>query len=93
LVYTNYVPIPGNCIFKIFFIFFVDTILNLCFKLVIETTTIGLGKMENTNMTKDQFFVIHAPDFNFELNAEELIELALKKDFIYKNEDGFYNYK
>ena len=32
--------------------------------------------MKNTNMTKDQFFVIHAPDFNFELNEDELIDLA-----------------
>ena len=48
--------------------------------------------MKTINMTKDDFFVIHAPDFNFELNEDELIDLALKKGFIYKNEEGFYNY-
>jgi len=52
----------------------------------------GLNIMKTINMTKDDFFVIHAPDFNFELNEDELIDLALKKGFIYKNEEGFYNY-
>tara|TARA_A100001015_G_C14735109_1_gene611448 strand:+ start:64 stop:246 length:183 start_codon:yes stop_codon:yes gene_type:complete len=45
-----------------------------------------------TNMTKDDFFSHHAPDFNFEKNAEELVELALEKGFIYVNENGFYDY-
>ena len=43
-------------------------------------------------MTKDDFFSHHAPDFNFEKNAEELVELALEKGFIYVNENGFYDY-
>ena len=37
--------------------------------------------------------MINAPIHLSKGNEDELIDLALKKGFIYKNEDGFYNYK
>ncbi len=43
-------------------------------------------------MTSNQFFVAHAPDFNFQLDEKGLIELALEKGFISKAGDGRYIY-
>jgi len=43
-------------------------------------------------MTKDDFFKAHAPDFNFEKNAEELIAYGLNVGFIYEVEKGRYEY-
>ena len=43
-------------------------------------------------MTANEFFVEHAPDFNFLLNEEELVKLALKHGFISKSSRGKYIY-
>ena len=45
-----------------------------------------------TNMTKDDFFQHHAPDFNFEKSADQLIKLALQRKIIFVNENGRYDY-
>ena len=42
--------------------------------------------------TKEQFFNRHAPDFNFELDADELIERALLRGFIKCSTGDWYFY-
>lgn len=42
--------------------------------------------------TKQQFFIWYAPQFNFEKNADQLIEMALAKKFIVKVGDDQYQY-
>ena len=39
--------------------------------------------------TKEEFFDRHAPDFNFELNADQLIEKALERGFIRRATKGY----
>jgi hypothetical protein len=39
--------------------------------------------------TKKDFFQVHAPQFNFELNADQLIEKALERGFIIRATKGF----
>lgn len=43
-------------------------------------------------MTANEFFVEHAPDFNFELNESELIKLAIERGFISKAGNDKYIY-
>tara|TARA_R110000751_G_scaffold305247_1_gene421499 strand:+ start:758 stop:925 length:168 start_codon:yes stop_codon:yes gene_type:complete len=42
--------------------------------------------------TKQEFFNRHAPDFNFELDADELIERALLRGFIKCSTGDWYFY-
>ena len=42
--------------------------------------------------TKQEFFNRHAPDFNFELDAEELIARAIEKGFIKCSTGDWYFY-
>ena len=43
-------------------------------------------------MTGKEFFIAHAPNFNFELNQARLIELALSRGFISKAGNDKYIY-
>ena len=47
--------------------------------------------------TSKQFFQRHAPDFNFELNEQQLVEEGLKRGFIERHSAGIngvlYQYK
>ena len=42
--------------------------------------------------TKEQFFNRHAPDFNFELDADELIARAIARGFIKCSTGDWYFY-
>jgi len=42
--------------------------------------------------TKEQFFSKHAPDFNFELDADELIARAIARGFIKCSTGDWYFY-
>jgi len=41
-------------------------------------------------LTKEQFFMDYAPQFNFELNADQLIKEALKRGSITEVSKGKY---
>jgi hypothetical protein len=50
---------------------------------------------ENRGMTSHEFWMLHAPDFNFELDERELVERAVSVGFIVRSptHDGaVYNY-
>ena len=42
--------------------------------------------------TESEFFITHAPNFNFEMDSEQLIEHALKEGFIKNSGDDHYEY-
>jgi|TARA_R110000868_G_scaffold399641_2_gene673587 hypothetical protein len=42
--------------------------------------------------TESEFFITHAPNFNFEMDSEQLIEHALKEGFI-KNSGDDHHYE
>jgi hypothetical protein len=41
-------------------------------------------------LTKEELFIEQAPSFNFELDADELLEKALKLGFVRKVEEDKY---
>ncbi len=48
--------------------------------------------MENKTFTKQAFFQRHAPDFNFELDADQLVKKALEIGYILHCGYGFFKY-
>lgn len=58
----------------------------------IETDEPASNETYPEAMTANEFFVEHAPDFNFLLNEKELIKLALKHGFISKAGNDKYIY-
>ena len=40
--------------------------------------------------TKDEFFMAFAPNFNFEYNPDQLVEICLEHNLIKKNKDNTY---
>ena len=51
--------------------------------------------MSNIKMTytKDEFFMAFAPNFNFEYDADQLIETCLKLNLIIENDNNTYTVK
>ena len=48
--------------------------------------------MKNNTFTKQEFFQRHAPDFNFELDADQLVKKALEIGYILRCGNGFFKY-
>ena len=48
--------------------------------------------MKNNTFTKQEFFQRHAPDFNFELDADQLVKKALEIGYILRCGSGLFKY-
>jgi len=46
-------------------------------------------KIVNVYMSKDQLFNHYAPNFNFEHNPDQLVEVALKRGFVTETDYGY----
>jgi hypothetical protein len=44
-------------------------------------------------MTSEEFWMRHAPDYNFEMDVDDLVQEAVDKDFIIKLGDDQYGYR
>jgi|TARA_R110000744_G_scaffold339801_1_gene444912 hypothetical protein len=58
----------------------------------VETVEEADAAVYDNTMTSEAFFKKHAPDFNFEFDSTELIEVALEKGFISKAGANSYIY-
>ena len=46
-------------------------------------------KIENVYLSKEQLFTHYAPCFNFEYDADQLLEVALERGFVTETDNGY----
>jgi hypothetical protein len=57
-------------------------------KSVMMKCELNLEEIFKMKITKQELFMKFAPEFNFEYNADQLLELALKRGFVTKIKDS-----